>query len=102
MNTQFLFYLASFLFCVGISIVITRRNLIMILVGTELMLNAANLNLVAFNRQWSGHADGQLFALFVIIIAVCETAVGLAIILRAYHFYGTSVPDQIAELKEKN
>ncbi len=102
MNVSLVFYLSSFLFCLGIVIVITKRNLIMILVGTELMLNAVNLNLVTFNRQYPGQTDGQMFALFVILIAVCEAAIGLAIILRAYHFYHTSVPDQIADLKEKD
>ena len=72
----------------------------MILLGIELMLNAANLNLVLFNSQKAG-LDGQLFALFVIIVAVCEAAVGIAIILKTYHYYHTSVPDQISDLKEK-
>jgi NADH:ubiquinone oxidoreductase subunit 11 or 4L (chain K) len=51
------------------------------------------------NQQHSPSLDGQIFALFVIIVAVCEAAVGLAIILRAYRYYQTSVPDKIAELK---
>jgi NADH-quinone oxidoreductase subunit K len=76
--------------------------MILILVGTELMLNAANLNLVAFGHQWPGQLEGQMYALFVIIIAVCEAAIGLAVILRVYHFYHTSLPDQMADLKEKN
>lgn len=95
-----LFYLSAFLFCSGLLIVFTKKNAIMILLGIELMLNAANLNLVLFNSQKTG-MDGQLFALFVIIVAVCEAAVGIAIILKTYHYYHTSVPDQISELKEK-
>ena len=71
----------------------------MMLIGIELMLNAANLNFVLFNRQQAG-MDGQLFALFVILIAVCEAAVGIAIILRVYHYYKSAVPDQVNELKE--
>jgi len=95
-----LFYLSAFLFCSGLLIVFTKKNAIMILLGIELMLNAANLNLVLFNSQKAG-MDGQLFALFIIIVAVCEAAVGIAIILKTYHYYHTSVPDQISELKEK-
>jgi len=95
-----LFYLSAFLFCSGLLIVFTKKNAIMILLGIELMLNAANLNLVLFNSQKTG-LEGQLFALFVIIVAVCEAAVGIAIILKTYHYYHTSVPDQISELKEK-
>jgi NADH:ubiquinone oxidoreductase subunit K len=95
-----LFYLSAFLFCSGLLIVFTKKNAIMILLGIELMLNAANLNLVLFNSQKTG-LDGQLFALFIIIVAVCEAAVGIAIILKTYHYYHTSVPDQISELKEK-
>ena len=94
-----LLYLAAFLFCTGITIVIVKRNAIMVLLGIELMLNASNLNLIAMNQQHSPSLDGQIFALFVIIVAVCEAAVGLAIILRAYRYYQTSVPDKIAELK---
>lgn len=95
-----LFNLGAFLFCSGLLIVFTKKNAIMILLGIELMLNAANLNLVLFNSQKTG-LEGQLFALFVIIVAVCEAAVGIAIILKTYHYYQTSVPDQISELKEK-
>jgi len=65
------------------------------------ILNAANLNLVLFNFQKKG-LDGQLLALFIIIVAVCEAAVGIAIILKTYHYYHTAVPDQISDLKEKN
>lgn len=95
-----LLYLSAFLFCVGLLIVLVKKNNIMILLGIELMLNAANINLVAFNPS-AINLNGQLFALFVIIVAVCEAAVGMAIILRVYHYYGTSIPDQISDLKEK-
>jgi NADH:ubiquinone oxidoreductase subunit K len=100
-KTDLLFYLSSFLFCSGLLIAVTKKNAIVVLMGIELMLNAANLNLVLFNFQKKG-MDGQLFALFIIIVAVCEAAVGIAIILKTYHYYHTSVPDQINDLKEKN
>jgi NADH:ubiquinone oxidoreductase subunit K len=92
-------YLGAVLFCTGLAIIIIKKNTIMILMGIELMLNASNLNLVAFNQMHPATMDGQIFALFVIIVAVCEAAVGLAIVLRIYHYYQTSIPDEINELK---
>lgn len=94
-------YLGAFLFVVGLVILITRRNLIMMLMGLELMLNGANVNLVAFNTLHPASLNGQMFALFVVLVAVCEAAVGIALVLRVYHFYQTSLPDQIKELQEK-
>lgn len=93
-------YLSAFLFSVGLMIIIIKRNAIMVLLGIELLLNAANLNLVAFNQLQPGLFTGQLFAVFVIVVAVSEAAVGLAIVLRVYKYYQTSVPDQISDLKE--
>jgi NADH:ubiquinone oxidoreductase subunit K len=93
-------YLGALLFSVGLIIIITKRNAIMVLLGIELMLNASNLNLVAFNQLNAAALDGQFFALFVIIVAVSEAAVGLALVLRVYHDYKTSVPDQLHELKD--
>lgn len=98
--TEHILVLSALLFSVGLMTVIMKRNAIMILLGVELMLNASNLNLVAFNRFHPGQWDGQFFALFVIIVAVCEAAVGLAIVLRVYQQYKTSAPDQITELKD--
>ena len=97
---EHLLYLAAFLFSMGLLIVITKRNTIMVLLGIELMLNASNLNLVAFNQFQPGSIDGQMFVLFVIIVAVSEAAVGLAIVLQVYQYYQTSIPDSISELKE--
>ena len=93
-------YLSAFLFSIGLAVVIVKRNAIMVLLGIELMLNASNLNLIAFNQSQPGLFSGQMFALFVIVVAVCEAAVGLAIVLRVYKYYQSSVPDEIAELKE--
>lgn len=90
----------AFLFSVGLMIVIVKRNAIMVLLGIELMLNASNLNLVAFNLHHPDSLDGQLFVLFVIVVAVCEAAVGLAIVMRIYQEYHTTEPDRINELKE--
>jgi NADH:ubiquinone oxidoreductase subunit K len=93
-------YLSAFLFSVGLMIIIIKRNAIMVLLGIELLLNAANVNLVAFNQLQPNVFTGQLFALFVIVVAVSEAAVGLAIILRVYKYYQTAVPDQFTELKD--
>jgi len=95
--THFL-YLGAFLFCTGLIVVIVKKNMIMVLLGIELMLNASNLNLVAFNQLHAGSSQGNMFALFVIIVAVSEAAVGLAIVIRVYHYYQSSVPDEISEL----
>jgi NADH:ubiquinone oxidoreductase subunit K len=91
--------LGAVLFSIGLCIIIIKQNAVMMLMGIELMLNASNINLVAFNQLRPNAIDGQMFALFVIIVAVCETAVGLAIILRVYRMYHTSVPDEISDLK---
>lgn len=72
----------------------------MVLMGIELMLNASNLNLVTFNLLNPGSVDGQMFVLFVIIVAVSEAAVGLAIVLQVYQYFQTSVTDSINEISE--
>jgi NADH:ubiquinone oxidoreductase subunit K len=75
--------LAAMLFCIGLFGVLTRRNTIGILLGIELMLNAVNINLVAFGA-FRGNVIGQVFALFIIAIAAAEVGVGLAIVLLIY------------------
>jgi NADH-quinone oxidoreductase subunit K len=72
------------LFVLGLYTVLTRRNAIGILMGIELMLNAANVNYVAFARYSGSAVDGQIFAIFVIMLAAAEAAVGLAIVLGIY------------------
>lgn len=99
MPIQPLYILSALLLSIGLIIVIVKRNAIMVLMGIELMLNAANINLVAFNQKTPQALDGQVFSLFVMIVAVCEAAIGLAIILQVYRHYKTSVPDEVTELK---
>ena len=101
-GSQSILFLAALLFSIGLLIVFIKRNAIMILLGIELMFNSANLNLIAFNQARPLLFDGQLFAVFIIIVAVCEASVGIAIILRAYHFYHSAIPDQVSDLKEKS
>jgi NADH:ubiquinone oxidoreductase subunit K len=93
-------YLSALLFSVGLGVILIKRNTIMMLIGIELLLNASNLNLVAFNQLYPTTLEGQMFSLFVIIVAVCEAAVGLALVLRVYHYYQTSLPDEISDLKD--
>ena len=86
--------LAAVLFCSGILTILIKRNAIGILMGVELILNAANVNLVAFNRFAHGGGgslklDGQVFAIFVIVLAAAEAAVALAIFLNFYNNFNT-------------
>jgi NADH-quinone oxidoreductase subunit K len=75
--------LSAALFTLGLIGVMVRRNIIIILMSIELMLNAVNINLVAYSAQWH-HVVGQVFAIFVIAVAAAEAAVGLGIILAFY------------------
>jgi NADH-quinone oxidoreductase subunit K len=92
--------LAAALFCVGTYGVLSRRNGIAILMGIELMLNAVNINLVAFWRYLEPEAaTGQAFALFVYAVAVAETAVGLALIITTWRSRDTLVIEDMDTLK---
>jgi NADH-quinone oxidoreductase subunit K len=71
------------LFAIGFTIMILKRNAIFVLMGIELMLNAANLNLIAFSRQDDGQ-QGLMFGIFVLVVGVCEMAIALSIILQVY------------------
>jgi NADH:ubiquinone oxidoreductase subunit K len=82
------------LFSLGMLGILTRRNAVNVLMGVELVLNSANLNLVAFSRFGSGNLQGQLFAVFVIVIAAAEVAVALAIVLTLYRLRRTSNLDE--------
>ena len=95
--THFLI-LAGLLFIIGLVIVITRKNAIMVLIGIELMLNGANLNFITFSAS-DTEISGQMFSLFVILIAAAEAAVALAIVLNVYKYYRTSNINEINHLK---
>ena len=91
---------AAALFCIGLYAVLSRRNAIAVLMGIELMLNAVNVNLVAFWRYITPQAlTGQVFAIFVIAIAAAEAAVGLAIVLGLYRNFKTINVDEIHLMK---
>jgi NADH:ubiquinone oxidoreductase subunit K len=91
---------SALLFCTGLYIIVSKKNAIQILIGIELMLNAAILNLVAFGKYDMINNGGQMFALFAIVLAAATTAVALAIILNVYKQYKTIDPDKINQLKD--
>ena len=88
------------LFCIGLYIIVSKQNAIQVLIGIELMLNAAILNLVAFGRYDRLNNGGQMFALFAIVLAAATTAVALAIILNVYRHYKTIDPGKINNLRD--
>ena len=77
------------LFLLGLATILTRRNALYVLMGTELILNAANINFVAFSRFGGFGMDGQMMALLVVMLAAAEAAVAMAIVLRIFHDFGT-------------
>ena len=92
---------SALLFCIGLAGALTRRNAIMVLIGIELMLNAANLNFIAFWR-YSPNPEalrGMMFVIFSIAIAAAEAAVGLALIIAIYRHYKTTNLDQVDSMK---
>ncbi len=92
--------ISSILFCFGIFGIITRKNAVMVLMGIELILNSANINFIAFARYGSFGFQGQLIALFVIVLAAAEAAVALAIVLNIYKTFSNVNVDEIDNLKE--
>jgi NADH-quinone oxidoreductase subunit K len=97
--TDFLMVGAA-LFCTGLFVILTKRNAIQVLIGIEMMLNAAILNLVAFGRYDRINNGGQIFALFAIVLAAATTAVALAIVLNIYRRFKTIDPNKINDLKD--
>lgn len=90
---QYYLVLAAAVFCIGVFGLLTRKNALLFLMSVELMLNAANINLVAFSFYW-GNVTGQTFGLFTMALAAAEVAVGLGIILVLYrNFDGVDVTD---------
>ena len=91
--------LSALLFAAGLFTVITRRNALGILMGIELILNSANVNYVAFARYGGTGYDGQIFAIFVIMLAAAEAAIGLAIVLGIYQTFETIDVDATDRLR---
>ena len=96
MAIEWYLVVSAFVFCIGAGGVLTRRNPLVILLCLELMLNGANLSLVAFARA-HGNMDGQIFALVVMVVAACEVAVGLGLIVAIFR---RRLPIDVDELRE--
>ena len=98
MNTTWFVVLSAFLFCIGAVGVMVRRNPLVVLLSLELMLNAGNLALIAFSRM-HGNGDGQIFALVVMVIAACEVAIGLGLIVAMFRRRLKIDVDEVAEMR---
>ncbi len=97
METQIYLTLAMIMFVVGLYVILSKRNAIMTLIGIELMLNAASLNFLAFSR-YHQNLEGQVFTLFVMVVAAAEVAIALAIILKLYKHFKESDLDMFQTL----
>ena len=97
MINQFLI-LAAFLFCCGVYGVLARRNAVLVLMSIELILNAVNVNLIAFSK-YHNQVTGQVFAIFVIAVAVAEAAVGLGVLIALFRNKGSVQADEVDLLK---
>jgi len=93
-------YIAAILFAIGVFGVMTRRNGIAVLMGVELILNAANINFVAFSRFGGMNFDGHIFGLLIIVLAAAEAAVALAIVINIYNNLSTINVDEASMIKE--
>ena len=95
-----LLFVAAVLFCIGLYGLLTRRGIIPILMCVELMLNAVNINLIAFDRFYAHNMEGQLMALFSIAVAASEIAGGLALAFRLYQIRFTTNVDELDTLRD--
>jgi NADH-quinone oxidoreductase subunit K len=94
------FFISSAMFVLGVFTMVSRKNAIYVLMGAELILNAAALNFVAFARHRGDALNGQMFAIFIIILAAAEAAVALGIVLQLFHHFPTidvSKPDRLGD-----
>ena len=93
-------FVSSILFSLGIFGIVTRKNAVMVLMGIELILNASNINFIAFAKYGNFGLQGQIMALFVIVLAAAEAAIALAIVLNIYKTFSTVNVDEIDTLKD--
>lgn len=89
---------AAALFMIGVIGLVIRRNLVFVLMSIEIMLNASVIAFAAASARWH-QADGQSVILFILVIVACETAVGLALLLRIYHNWRTMDSDEVSEMR---
>src|SRR6476661_4284055 len=99
-NVNTVLILASILFTLGMVGVLTRKNIIFMLLSVEIMLNAAGLAFVAAGSKWQ-QPDGQVMFLFIISMAAAEVSVGLALVMQAYHQHKTLDVEEIRELRDQ-
>ncbi|MEO1255314.1 MAG: NADH-quinone oxidoreductase subunit NuoK [Bacteroidota bacterium] len=90
-------YFSAFLFSAGLYVILTKRNSIFILIGIELMLNAANVFLAIISRS-DIHMNGQVIAIFAVVMTVCEVSIALAILLNVYKKHRISNIDELTEV----
>ena len=96
MSISWFLIVSAFMFCIGVAGVLTRRNPLVILLCLELMLNAANIALIAYARMW-GNIEGQVFAIIVMVVAACEVCIGLGLVVAIYR---RRLPIDVDELRE--
>ncbi len=96
MNIGWYLVVSALIFAIGAGGVLVRRNPLVILLCLELMLNAANIALIAFARMW-GNGDGQIFAIVVMVVAACEVCIGLGLVVAIYR---RQIPIDVDEMRE--
>ena len=96
MNIGWYLVVSALIFAIGAGGVLVRRNPLVILLCLELMLNAANIALIAFARMW-GNGDGQIFAIIVMVVAACEVCIGLGLVVAIYR---RQIPIDVDEMRE--
>lgn len=97
-SIQLLQLFSAALFCIGFFAVLTKKNMVLILIGIELMINASLVNLAVFDQLFN-KIDGQMMALFAMVLSAASIAVALAIIIKAYQYFKSINPDKINQLK---
>ena len=96
MSIAWYLIVSALIFAIGAGGVLVRRNPLVILLCLELMLNAANIALIAFARMW-GNGDGQIFAIVVMVVAACEVCIGLGLVVAIYR---RQIPIDVDEMRE--
>ena len=99
LNSHLVLMVAAILFSLGLIGVLTRKNVIFILISVEIMLNASGLAFIAAGARW-GQPDGQIMFLFILAMAAAEVSIGLALILQIYHQHRTLDVDKLQELRD--
>jgi NADH:ubiquinone oxidoreductase subunit K len=98
-TSYILLLFGSALFCIGLYAAIARKNLILVLIGIELMLNGSIVNLVVFDQFFHRNQEGEFMSLFAMVLSAASIALALAIIIKTFKYKGNINPDSITELK---